>query len=303
MKGTNMSMNWDKLRIFFAVANAESFTAAGAILNLSQSAISRQIIALEEQLNVSLFHRHARGLVLTEQGLILYQSVQEVHHRLEVTQNRLSESNDRPSGILKVNVPMALGSMWISQLMRDFYDKYPDIEVHLICSDTELDVSMLEADIAVIQHPSTSPGLIQKKIMHTKVFAYASVEYLERCGTPKDASNLEGHHIIAYDSSISHDDDWDSEWLLRIGRSAKARRRPVLAINNLHGMYRAVRAGMGIAALPEFMESLPGGLVKVLPDEQGPEVDTYIVYPEEYRTTAKVQVFKDFLVEKTANKR
>ena len=298
-----MTMDWDKLRIFHTVADAGSFTAAGMVLNLSQSAISRQIIALEEQLKLPLFHRHARGLLLTEQGRILYNTAQQVHRKLEVTQTRLAESHDMPSGILKVNVPTALGSMWIAQLMRQFYDKYPDVEVHLICSDVEVDVAMLEADIAIIQHPPTSQGLMQKKIMHTRVFSYASVEYLERRGTPTSPEDLDNHNIIAYDSSISHDNDWDSEWLLRIGNDNVNVRRPVLVINNLHGMYRAVRAGIGIAALPEFMESLPGALVKVLPDEQGPEVDTYIVYPEEHKTTVKVQIFKDFLVEQCANKR
>ncbi len=297
-------MDWDKLRIFRSVADAGSFTSAGNALNLSQSAISRQIIGLEGQLKISLFHRHARGLILTEQGRILYRSVQEVSQKLETVQTRLKENQDKPSGILTVNVRADLGSMWVAPLLREFHERYPDVEVHLICSEKKLDVSMLETDMAVLQHPSTSQGLIQKKLMHMCVYAYGSNEYLERRGTPKTAKDLNKHDIIGHDSAgVEVDKDWNVDWLLGLGADAHAQRRPVMCINNLHGMYRAVRMGMGIAALPEFMEGLPGGLQKVLPEERSPEYDVYVVYPEEYRNTAKVQAFKDFLVEKSQTKR
>ena len=101
-------MDWDKLRIFHAVAEAGSFTHAGESLNLSQSAVSRQISALEESLNVSLFHRHARGLILTEQGELLYRTAHEVFAKLAMAEAQLSESKDRPKGQLRSPPP----SLW-----------------------------------------------------------------------------------------------------------------------------------------------------------------------------------------------
>ena len=95
-------MDWDKLRVFHAVAEAGSFTHAGESLNLSQSAVSRQISALEESLNVPLFHRHARGLILTEQGDLLYHTARDVFAKLSMTEAMLTESKDRPKGPLKV---------------------------------------------------------------------------------------------------------------------------------------------------------------------------------------------------------
>ena len=91
-------MDWDKLRVFHAVAEAGSFTHAGDTLNLSQSAVSRQISALEEALQVPLFHRHARGLILTEQGEALNRTVREVFAKLAMTEALLTESREKPAG-------------------------------------------------------------------------------------------------------------------------------------------------------------------------------------------------------------
>ena len=118
-------MDWDKLRVFHAVAEAGSFTHAGEALNLSQSAVSRQISALEESLSVPLFHRHARGLILTEQGDLLYRTAREVFSKLAMTEAMLTESKDRPKGPLKVTTTVAFGSSWLTPRMREFLVLYP----------------------------------------------------------------------------------------------------------------------------------------------------------------------------------
>ena len=113
-------MDWDKLRVFHAVAEAGSFTHAGETLNLSQSAVSRQISALEESLNVPLFHRHARGLILTEQGELLNRTARDVFTKLAMTEAQLSESRERPRGPLKVTTTVAFGSLWLTPRIREF---------------------------------------------------------------------------------------------------------------------------------------------------------------------------------------
>ncbi len=292
-------MDWDKLRIFYVVANAGSFTNAAAVVHTSQSALSRQILSLEHSINTQLFHRHARGLVLTEQGHILFQYAKDIYQKMEQAEESLTQNKERPSGILRINVPVALGSLYLAPIMEKFKSVYPDIEIHIICSDKKLDLSHLQADVALLQHPSTHLGLIQKKISHQRVCAYASDTYLERKGVPKVAADLNTHNIIVFERSSDLDDDFNSDWLLTVGCAKNQTRRPYMTINNVHGMYRMVRSGAGIAALPEFTEGLPGNLKKVLVTEQGPEFDTYVVYPEEYKNVSKVQVFKDFLVEKS----
>jgi len=124
-------MDWDKLRVFHAVAEAGSFTHAGEDLNLSQSAVSRQISALEESLSTTLFHRHARGLILTEQGELLYNTAHEVFGKLSLVEARLRDSKDSPSGDLRVTATVALGSTWLAPLMAEFMAKYPEIELPL----------------------------------------------------------------------------------------------------------------------------------------------------------------------------
>src|SRR5579883_480449 len=155
-------MDWDKLRVFHAVAEAGSFTHAGESLNLSQSAVSRQISALEESLSVPLFHRHARGLILTEQGEALYHTAREVFAKLAMTEAMLSESKDRPKGPLKVTTTVSFGSAWLTPRIREFTDLYPEIQVSLIVDDSELDLSMREADVAIRMSPPRQPDLVQR---------------------------------------------------------------------------------------------------------------------------------------------
>ena len=130
-------LDWDKLRVFHAVAEAGSFTRASETLNLSQSAVSRQISALEEALGVSLFHRHARGLILTEQGDLLYKTVHDVFAKLNNVESLLTETKENAEGILRVTTTVAFGSVWLTGRLKEFIRTYPDIEVTLRLDDQE----------------------------------------------------------------------------------------------------------------------------------------------------------------------
>src|SRR5579885_3564309 len=168
-----MAMDWDKLRVFHAVAEAGSFTHAGEALNLSQSAVSRQISALEESLSVPLFHRHARGRILTEQGELLFRTAREVFAKLSMAEGLISESKDRPKGPLKVTTTVALGSTWLTPRIKEFLELYPEIELTLVLDDGELDLSMRQADIAIRMAPPRQPDLIQRQLMqvHAHLFS------------------------------------------------------------------------------------------------------------------------------------
>src|ERR1700751_1324175 len=120
-------MDWDKLKVFHAAAEAGSFTHAGEQLGLSQSAVSRQVSALEESLAVSLFHRHARGLILTEQGDLLYKTVHEGFAKLNAVENSLTETKDNPEGPRRVTTTVAFGSVWLTSRLKEFIRAYPGI--------------------------------------------------------------------------------------------------------------------------------------------------------------------------------
>jgi DNA-binding transcriptional LysR family regulator len=292
-------MDWDKLRIFHAVAEAGSFTHAGESLNLSQSAVSRQISALEESLNVSLFHRHARGLILTEQGELLYRTAHEVFAKLAMAEAQLSESKDRPKGQLKVTTTVALGSTWLTPRMGEFLDVYPDVTVDLLLDDRELDLSMREADVAIRMAPPRQPELIQRHLMTVHLNIYAAPAYIKRYGLPKTVDELDNHKVIVY-GEATRPPVPDTNILMRLGAKGEERRRPSLTVNNVYAIQRAAEAGLGLAALPEFMIQGSSNLVRVLPEVEGPRIDAYFVYPEELRNSKRIQVFRDFLLRKVA---
>ena len=293
-------MDWDKLRVFHAVAEAGSFTHAGENLNLSQSAVSRQISGLEESLNVPLFHRHARGLILTEQGELLFQTARDVFAKLSMVETQLAESKEKAQGPLRVTTTVAFGSTWLVPRVREFLTLYPDIQLSVIVDDGELDLSMRAADVAIRFTPPRQPDLIQRHLMTVGFHIYGHVDYLKRRGTPRVIDDLQnGHDLIVYGSEGKAPVP-NVNWLLDpLGRKV-GDKGVILRVNNQYAIYRAVRSGLGLASLPDFMVDPAMNVMKVLPDVSGPSVESYFVYPEELRASRRIEVFRDFLIKKVA---
>jgi DNA-binding transcriptional LysR family regulator len=295
------TMDWDKLRVFHAVAEAGSFTHAGETLNLSQSAVSRQISALEEALQVPLFHRHARGLILTEQGEALNRTVREVFAKLAMTEALLTESKEKPAGRLKVTTTAGFGSHWLAPRLHRFLDLYPDVSMTLLLDDLELDLAMREADVAIRMHPPRQPELVQRHLLEMSWHVCASPGYLKRYGVPQRAEDLDEHRLVLfgdYRPPVA-----DVNWLADAGRRAGGTRRATLEVNSLQAMALAMLSGLGIGALPDYMALEMQGLVRVLPELKSPKVGVYFVYPEELRNSKRVAVFRDFLLAELANSR
>jgi DNA-binding transcriptional LysR family regulator len=288
-------MDWDKLRIFHAVVEAGSFTHAGDILHLSQSAISRQISSLESSLKVSLFHRHARGLKQTEQGELLYRTAHEVFAKLAMAEARILDNKDRPKGPLKVSTTVAFGSVWLTSRIKKFINLYPEIEVSLVLADTELDLSMREADAAIRMEPPRQPDLIQKHLLKLKYHVYAAPEYLAERGHPKTPQDLDAHDLVVYGDD-ARPPIANLNWLLEAGSKNNKKRRPTLKVNSIYGIFRAVQSGLGIGALPDYFNREAGNLVELLPELRGPSIDMYFVYPEELRKSKRIVVLRDFLL-------
>lgn len=293
-------MDWDKLRIFHTVAEAGSFTHAGEQLNLSQSAVSRQISALEESLNVPLFHRHARGLILTEQGELLHRTAREMVAKVAMTTARIRESRERPQGLLRITATVAFGSIWLTPRLNDFLKMYPDMDISVVLADTELDLSMREADVAVRMTPPRQPDLVQLHLMRVTHKVVCSAGYLNEHGRPEKPADLDKHNVIVYGEDASPPVP-NIDWLLEVDVKSGKRRRPVLRVNSTYGIFRAVQSGLGIAALPDYIIREADDLVEVLPElRSGGAVDAYFVYPEELRNSARIAVFRDFLVSRLA---
>lgn len=294
-----MPLDWDKLRVFHAVAEAGSFTHAGESLNLSQSAVSRQIQALEEALQVPLFHRHARGLILTEQGETLNRTVREVFAKLAMTEALLTESRERAAGRLKVTTTTGFGTTWLAPRLRRFMGLHGDVTVTLLLDDADLDLAMREADVAIRMHPPKQPDLIQRHVATFGWKVVGSPEYLKQAGIPQRAEDLDAHRLIVYGDYRPPVESIN--WLLEAGRRPGSPRRAAVEVNSLPAMLHAVRSGLGLAALPDYMGDDLRDLIPVLGDLKAPRIDAYFVYPEEMRHSKRVGVFRDFLVSELAS--
>ncbi|SNB65793.1 transcriptional regulator, LysR family [Rhodoblastus acidophilus] len=292
-------MDWDKLRIFHAAASAGSFTHAGEALHLSQSAVSRQVSALEYDLKTTLFHRHARGLLLTEQGEMLYRTVQEVLAKLEGARVRLSDAREKPHGELRVTANTGFGASWLAPRLAEFRELYPNITVTVILTDDELDLTMREADVALRLREPTQSELIRRKLFSLTYSAYASRAYVQRHGQPQSAADLDSHRILAFGVSGAPYLN-NLNLLLYAGRDPKKPREPAISINNLFAVRQAVERGAGIAVLPDYVIDDASPLTRLDLHVDMPVLDCWLAYPAEMKNVARIQAFRDFLVANAA---
>jgi DNA-binding transcriptional LysR family regulator len=284
-------MDWDKLRIFHAVADAGSLTHAGDTLHLSQSAVSRQIRALEDSLNTTLFHRHARGLILTEQGELLFEATSSMAKRLETAAARIRDSEEEVFGELRVTTTTGFGSLWLAPRLPRLYEKYPDLKIDLMLEERVLDLPMREADVAIRMKEPSQADLIRKRLMHIRMRLYASPSYLEKRAAPDRIEEISGHRLICQNPQSA-----------QVGAGANLVQylmthdiQSTLTVNNYFGVLQAVLHDLGIGVLPDYLTHDFPELVRILPDIESVEVPVFLAYPEELRQSKRVAAFRDFV--------
>jgi len=290
-------MDWDKLKIFHTVAEASSFTKASTVLNLSQSAISRQIQSLEYELKIKLFERHARGLVLTDNGKYLFQTAHEVIAKLKDVEATFGDEKDKLKGKLTVTTVVSFGTTWLTPRIKEFMDLHPEIEVELIFDDRELDLSTREADVAIRMRRPKQLNLIQKKFVDFNYHIYGSNEYLEKNGYPKILKDLDKHKFITYGKGAPSP-VYNPDWVLKLGAKEGKKRKSVMKVNSVYGLLLAVQSGVGLAALPDYITHNIPNLTKVLPEEPGKPTETHFVYPASLKTNARLIAFRNFIFSK-----
>jgi len=295
-----MALDWDKLRVFHAAAEAGSFTHAAETLKLSQSAISRQVSALEHDVGVPLFNRHARGLVLTEQGEMLFRTAHDVLVKLETIKSRLTETKETPTGVLRVTTTVGLGAGWLTERIPEFLDLYPEIQLQLILANEELDLTMRQADCAIRLRQPQQPDLIQRRLFTVHFHLYASAGYVAKHGNPATIADLKNHRVITFGVPVPPHLS-ELNWLETVGDFDGERRVSTLQINDILSIKRAVQTGAGIAMLPDYVVNKEAGLVQLLPETEVPSFDTYFAYPEAMKNQAKLHVFRDFVIAKARN--
>lgn len=289
-------MDWDKLRIFHVVAEAGSFTHAGEALGLSQSAVSRQISGLEDSLDIKLFQRHARGLVLTEEGELLSNTAKEIFGKLAMIEGRLTDSKSRPSGSLRITAPGFLGSTWLVPKIADLHTRYPDLQISMIMDDRILNLSMREADAAIRLYKPDQNDLMYTILGKIGFHICGCKNYFKKYGKPKSAKELKEHTLIGYPPNVPSPFE-DPNWLFRKANVNMKNNSKLVQVNSLYGIFEAVRNGLGLAVLPDYLVSESKEIETVLDNITRPSVDMYFVYAEERKHSTRIKVLQEFLVE------
>ena len=286
-------MDWDKLRIFHAVADKGSLTHAGDVLHLSQSAVSRQIRALEESLSVTLFHRHARGLILTEQGELLFDATTQMARRLDAAEARIRDSEDEVFGELRVTTTIGFGTLWLAPRLARLYEKYPALKIDLMLEERVLDLPMREADVAIRLKEPTQADLIRKRLMQVRMRLYATPKYLAEHGTPQTMDEFTQHRLIC-----QHPGTAQVAAGATLVQELMAHDIPsTLTVNNYFGVLQGVLNHLGIGVLPDYITEDSPDLVRVLPEVESAEVPVFLAYPEELRHSKRVAAFREFVTD------
>ncbi|SMX31566.1 LysR family transcriptional regulator [Octadecabacter ascidiaceicola] len=284
-------MDWDKLRIFHAVADAGSLTHAGDTLHLSQSAVSRQIRALEESLSTILFHRHARGLILTEQGELLFDATKSMSRRLDAASARIKDSAEEVFGELKVTTTTGFGTLWLAPRLPALYEKYPDLNIDLMLEERVLDLPMREADVAIRMKEPSQADLIRKKLMTVRMRLYASQTYLDRVGNLESMKDIGKHRLICQSPNAFQ----VAAGATLVEQLLSHDKPNLLNVNNYFGVLQAVLSDLGIGVLPDYVTEDFPNLVRVLPEVESGEVPVFLAYPEELRQSKRIMAFRDFV--------
>ncbi|NUB43256.1 LysR family transcriptional regulator [Fertoebacter nigrum] len=292
-------MDWDKLRIFHAVADAGSLTHAGDVLHLSQSAVSRQIRALEESLSVTLFHRHARGLILTEQGELLFDATTAMVKRLDATAARIRDSEDEVFGELRVTTTTGFGTLWLAPRLTALYKKYPALKIDLMLEERVLDLPMREADVAIRMKEPSQADLIRKRLMNIRMRLYATPDYLAEHGTPETMADFSAHRLICQHVGAAQVAAGATLVQQLIANDIPS----MLTVNNYFGVLQGVLNHIGIGVLPDYLTEDFPNLVRVLDDVESSEVPVFLAYPEELRHSKRVAAFREFVTEEIFNYR
>ena len=286
-------MDWDKLRIFHAVADAGSLTHAGDSLHLSQSAVSRQIRALEESLNTTLFHRHARGLILTEQGELLFDATSAMNKRLETAAARIRDSEDEVFGELRVTTTTGFGTLWLAPRLGKLYERYPDLKIDLMLEERVLDLPMREADVAIRMKEPSQADLIRRRLMTIRMRLYATRDYLDTAGELSSIEDISDHRLISQNPTTAQ----VAAGAFLVQSLLNQEIRSTLTVNNYYGVLQAVLCHLGIGVLPDYLAEDFPNLVRVLPDVESAEVPVFLAYPEELRQSKRVAAFREFVME------
>ncbi len=288
-------MEWNRLKTFYFVGKCQSFNKASETLGIAQSALSRSISLLEHQLKTTLFVRHTTGVTLTKTGEALYEVAQSIFKEIEKVENEILEEQRFPKGELRISATHGIVNFYLAPFIPEFLNLYPEVNLRILAIDAFPDFDLGHADIALCPPAPNRKDLIQKPLLTNHVVLYASPEYLNKHGLPKEPKDLDEHQLIGIGDFLP--EFANMNWHLSLGLEEGHSRDPYLTISPPQVRLLMAEQGLGITAISREHPGLDKmNLVQVLPHIQGPVVETYIIYPTHLKTSKRVQAFEDFIV-------
>lgn len=293
---------WDKLRVFYQIATIGSFSSAAEILNTSQSSLSRTIGALEGHINVKLFERVPRGLVLTRQGEILFDSLKKVNAELNQVQSFLEEEENEPTGFIRVAATTGFAALHLSPIMPEFLELYPNIQLSIYGNDIIPNLHSDEVDAVISPFIEFDDSLLQTYLTTFHLKLYASKSYLKKFGEPKNLADLDHHQLLAYGDHKTFHPFGQANWHLTVETKKGTIRKPCVMVNSAIGLFNFAIAGTGIVSLSKEHPTLEGSsLVEVLPFVEGPKIDAYFIHSSRTKKIKRIALLKHFLVKQFKN--
>lgn len=287
-------MDLNELFVFTKVVQAGSFIKAARELEMPKSTVSRKVSALEERLGARLLQRTTRTLSLTDVGQTYYGYAVRVVAAAEEAEVAVTQMQAAPRGPLRVTMPLNFAHLGLA--VSTFLERYPEVQLELVCADRVVDLISEGYDVAVRVGNLADSGLIARALGTLERYLVASPAFLKREGTPQRPQDLERMDCIVFGAEPAR----ATFTLKRGAKTAKVGVTPRLVVNDFEFLEQAVSAGLGIAMLPSFRCNAALAskkLVRVLPAWSSPHASIHAVYASTRHLSPKVKAFVDHLRE------
>lgn len=284
------------METFVRVTEAGSFTAVADQLNVTRSAITRQIAGLEAHLGTKLLARSTRRLSLTSSGATYLEKCREILAMVDAAEGDLADEHRAPRGTIRMSVPMSFGTRHLVPLISDFVTTYPDVTIELDFSDRQVNLVESGLDLAIRISQQIDPDLVVRKLTTSKLVVVAAPSYLDRHGRPQHPDELLEHHCLTYTLAPA------SGWRFLV--DGEVRTVPVrgrLQMNNGDALLEATIRGLGISCEPSFITSQAVGaglLEELLQDYAATELHVFAVFPGTRYLPHRVRVLVDDLAQR-----
>ncbi len=293
MHERNTLRDWADIKLFLAVHDCGSLVAASEALSLTQPTVGRRLSAMEERLGTPLFVRAGRRMQLTEAGAGILEGARRMERELLAIERSLDVHSTALCGEVTISATEGTGTDWLSPVLFDFHQQYPDIVIKMHIDGRPVDLLHREADLALRLGRPTQPALIARHLANLGFGLYASPEYLRRAGTPESIDELREHDMVGLDMR-----NRQMSIAKAFPEAEQLQGNYVYLSNSPTAQLAAVETGFGIGVVSHRWASMRTGLVRVLPDYTAAKMELWLVSHEELRYSARIRAVSDFIAER-----